>query len=241
MKKFKAGDHLVTNIDPLGLTEHHGLCVGNDQVIHQRKDGFVEQLSLSEFSGGAKVRRKAIAYDRDGAVERAKSLLGYRPYHLLSNNCEHFVNWCIDETETSNQVSNNLHLTAQVTARAGLLGSAAQRAAQGSLANIALASTAAKAVGEYIGLPDAMNKAIGTPGDLVAKPLESVIQNGIKTIEETTNHIETGNYLQAGKSLTIGILGTTVDAVIIKSVEVISEGVVATVDICRMAWDRLHY
>ncbi|BCV36056.1 lecithin retinol acyltransferase family protein [Shewanella indica] len=241
MKKFKAGDHLVTNIDPLGLTEHHGLCVGNDQVIHQRKDGFVERLSLSEFSGGAKVRRKAIAYDRDGAVERAKSLLGYRPYHLLSNNCEHFVNWCIDETETSNQVSNNLHFTAQVTARAGLLGSAAQRAAQGSLANIALASTAAKAVGEYIGLPDAVNRAIGTPGDLVAKPLETFINGTCETLSTSSGHLRTGNYSEAATSLVKGSLETAVDCTIVKPLEVTGDGIVAIVDIGKDIWLWLKY
>lgn len=237
MKKFKAGDHLVTNIDPLGLTEHHGLCVGNDQVIHQHKDGFVEQLSLSEFSGGAKVRRKAIAYDRDGAVKRAESQLGCRPYDLLSNNCEHFVNWCIDETETSNQVSNNLHFTAQVTARAGLLGSAAQ----GSLANIALASTAAKAVGEYIGLPDAVNRAIGTPGDLVAKPLETFINGTGETLSTSSRHLRAGNYSEAATSLVKGSLETAVDCTIVKPLEVTGDGIVAIVDIGKDIWLWLKY
>lgn len=192
MKKFKAGDHLVTNIDPLGLTQHHGLCVGHNQVIHQRKDGFVEQVTLTEFAEGAKVKRKAIAYDRDGAVERALSQVGLRPYHLLNSNCEHFVNWCLDEESTSDQVSNNVHLTMQVTARAGLLGLSAKRLAQSSSANIALASTAAKMVGERIGLPDSVNTVLGTPGDMVAKPIETLINGTSDTLSTSTEHLQIG-------------------------------------------------
>ncbi|MBO2694656.1 lecithin retinol acyltransferase family protein [Shewanella algae] len=241
MKKFKAGDHLVTNIDPLGLTEHHGLCVGHDQVIHQRKDGVVEQVTLTEFAEGAKIRRRAIAYDREGAIERAKSLLGYQPYHLLNSNCEHFVNWCIDENYRSAQISDSVHLTMQVSARAGLLGLSAKRIAQGSSANIALASTTAKMIGERIGLPDSVNTVLGTPGDMVTKPIETLINGGSDTLSTSAEHIRDGKYGKAAGSLVTGAAVTAVEATVVTPIKVVGDGIVAVADISKDIWLWLRY
>ncbi|WP_133147060.1 lecithin retinol acyltransferase family protein, partial [Vibrio lentus] len=34
MEHLQPGDHLVVNVDVFGITEHHGLYIGNDEVIH---------------------------------------------------------------------------------------------------------------------------------------------------------------------------------------------------------------
>ncbi|MEL4428323.1 lecithin retinol acyltransferase family protein [Shewanella mangrovisoli] len=241
MKKFKAGDHLVVNIDLIGFTEHHGLCVGPNQVIHQRKDGVIEQVSLKEFADGRSIRRKAIAYNKDFAIERAKSLLGYQPYSLLDANCEHFVIWCIEETHTSDQVSDALHLTAQVSARVGVLGMAARGIALGSAANIALASTVTKIAGEYIGLPDSVNKVLGTPGDLVAKPIESLILGTSGTLSTSADHLRDGEYGKAATSLVKGAVSTTVDATLVTPIKVVGDGIVAVADIGKDIWRWIRY
>ncbi|MCE9679192.1 lecithin retinol acyltransferase family protein [Shewanella sp. AS1] len=241
MNTFKAGDHLIVNIDRLHLTQHHGLCVGDDQVIHQRKDGVIEQVSIAVFAEGGHVKCKAIAYDRETAIARAQSLLGYRPYHLLDSNCEHFVNWCIDETDSSDQVSNSLHLTAQISTRAGLLGSSAKRLAQGSSANIALASTAAKMAGEYLGLPDSVNRVIGTPGDLVAKPLETLINGTSDTLSTSAEQLRDGQYGKAATSLVTGAAKTTVKATVITPVKVLGDGMIAAADVGKDIWYWLRH
>jgi hypothetical protein len=241
MQKFIAGDHLVTKIDPLGLTQHHGLCIGNDEVIHLGKSGIVEQISLEAFAEGQPIRVIDIASCTATALERAHSQLGQRPYHLFHGNCEHFVTWCLTGEPSSEQISNSVHLSSQVIARSGLLGKTVSKAASTTAANIALLSTAAKMTGEYLNLPEPVNRLFGTPGDLIAKPIESVIQGGIKTIEDTADHIQTGEYLEAGKSLAQGIITTTVDSAILKPVEVVGKGIVAVGDIGRKVWDWIRY
>ncbi|TVP12296.1 lecithin retinol acyltransferase family protein [Shewanella sp. KCT] len=241
MKKFIAGDHLVTNIDPLGLTQHHGLCVGHNQVIHQRKDGVVELVTLAEFAEGAKIRRRAIAYDKDGAVERARSLLGYQPYHLLNSNCEHFVNWCIDENYRSDQISDSTQLTMQVFARTGLLGLSAKRIAQGSTANIVLASTAAKMIGERIGLPHSVNTVLGTPGNMVTKPIETLIHGTSDTLSMSAAHIRDGKYGKAAGSLVTGAAVTAVETTVVTPIKVVGDGIVAVADIGKDLWLWFKY
>jgi len=95
------GAHLVT---PRRFYRHHGLYAGGGRVIHYRgfKDLFrrgpVEDITLEAFANGRQVLVKDLPADPfAGAarVERARQRLGEDRYRLLSNNCVHFVNWCI--------------------------------------------------------------------------------------------------------------------------------------------------
>ena len=43
-----------------------------------------------------------------GPTERARSRLGENHYRLLSNNCEHFVEWCLYDVHRSFQVERAL-------------------------------------------------------------------------------------------------------------------------------------
>jgi hypothetical protein len=104
------GAHLTT---PRWGFVHHGLYVGNGRVIHYAgfkawlRRGPVEEVSLAEFAGGRALQvhtHLAARYSGLAAVRRARSRLGEDRYRFLSNNCEHFVQWCLSGISRSSQV-----------------------------------------------------------------------------------------------------------------------------------------
>jgi len=108
--------HLV--VRKFGYT-HHGLYCGLDEsnepyVIHYSgladglQAGPVETISLHDFCSGGSVYMQPHSdrkYAREESVRRAKTRLGEHEYNLHSNNCEHFVNWCISGHHFSDQVT----------------------------------------------------------------------------------------------------------------------------------------
>lgn len=111
MSGLSVGSHIYV-IRPGYL--HHGLYIGSDQVIHyggsdhgEDESDRVRLVRLSTFSRGAVVRVIAHNNPRFSAWEsvmRACDRLGEDEYSLLTNNCEHFVNWCIEGKASSAQV-----------------------------------------------------------------------------------------------------------------------------------------
>jgi hypothetical protein len=102
--------HLVT---PRGIYTHHGVYVGNGRVIHyagfagRLGRGPVEDVSLEQFAHGHVVRVRNAGharFDRAEVVERARSRLGEASYRILTNNCEHFCEWCLRGEHRSGQV-----------------------------------------------------------------------------------------------------------------------------------------
>ena len=92
---------------------HHGLYVGHGRVIHYAgykalwHRGPVEEVSLEAFGGasGWQVQPGRVARFAGAlAVERARARLGEDRYRIWSNNCEHFVEWCLHGTARSVQV-----------------------------------------------------------------------------------------------------------------------------------------
>lgn len=92
---------------------HHGLYIGQGRVIHYAglkallRRGPVEEVTLDAFSAGRgwQVQDRATAtYRGRVAVERARTRLGEDRYRIWSNNCEHFVEWCLSGTPRSAQV-----------------------------------------------------------------------------------------------------------------------------------------
>ena len=94
---------------------HHGVYAGNGRVIHY--GGFsrmflsrpVEEVSLEEFTLGCGLAVKAWVapkFTGEDAVSRARSRIGENRYRLLSNNCEHFAEWCISGRSRSLQVDS---------------------------------------------------------------------------------------------------------------------------------------
>ncbi|NEX74999.1 lecithin retinol acyltransferase family protein [Aeromonas rivipollensis] len=106
------GDHL--SVQRLGYS-HHGLYVGDGQVIHYQgpfaNDGQTGQIVLSvldDFHGEQSlqvVSHPSCPFSPEECVARAFSRLGEQDYHLLFNNCEHFVLWCIEDRHSSPQVN----------------------------------------------------------------------------------------------------------------------------------------
>lgn len=108
------GAHLVT---PRTAYWHHGLYVGNGKVVHYAgwsrafHRGPIEEISLDEFASGRAIwitqyRRRE--FSGKEAVARARSRIGEARYRLLTNNCEHFCNWCISGHNRSYQADKLL-------------------------------------------------------------------------------------------------------------------------------------
>jgi HRAS-like suppressor 3 len=104
------GTHLST---PRRGYRHHGLYVGNGRVLHYAglhqgfRRGPIEEVSLARFTRGRGfeiVASGPALFNGPRAIERARSRLGEDRYRLWSNNCEHFVHWCLHGTQRSAQV-----------------------------------------------------------------------------------------------------------------------------------------
>ena len=118
------GAHLVSK-RMNGIYTHHGLYIGNKEVIHYAgladglKSAPVEKITISKFADGNKykiIEHPHSKFTKEEIVERAYSRLDEDNYGLLGNNCEHFVNWCIYDINQSNQVSNVMKNIAPVKA-----------------------------------------------------------------------------------------------------------------------------
>lgn len=108
------GGHLVT---PRFGYVHHGVYVGAGTVVHYAafayrwRRGPVEEVSLSRFAHGRPVWVRSAGPDAlpcEEIVRRARSRLGESRYRLLSNNCEHFSEWCVHGCHRSRQAERLL-------------------------------------------------------------------------------------------------------------------------------------
>ena len=105
-----SGSHVVT---PRRGYLHHGIYVGDGNVVHYAglahglHRGPVEEISLAGFSHGRPVWIKpsaATSFEPREVVRRARSRVGEDSYRLLTNNCEHFCEWCLRGMPRSYQV-----------------------------------------------------------------------------------------------------------------------------------------
>ena len=104
------GSHLIT---PRRGFAHHGIYVGRGNVVHYRSvvrhfcRGPVEEVSLASFAQERTIwvrGQSAPRFDGSEVTRRARSRLGEDRYRLLSNNCEHFCEWCLRDEHRSYQV-----------------------------------------------------------------------------------------------------------------------------------------
>ena len=105
------GQHLIVN---RGAYKHHGIYVGNGEVIHYGglatdvfdKDA-VSATSYADFKANGEVWVRVYKTGRlsvEDTVRRAKSRVGENRYSLLFNNCEHFATWCATGLRESRQI-----------------------------------------------------------------------------------------------------------------------------------------
>jgi hypothetical protein len=108
------GAHMVT---PRRGYAHHGIYVGGGRVVQYGglswglRRGPVEEVSLSKFSQGRPVRVRAArsrGFDQEEVVRRARLRLGEDRYSVLTNNCEHFCEWCVGGQHRSYQVDGRI-------------------------------------------------------------------------------------------------------------------------------------
>jgi hypothetical protein len=104
------GSHVVT---PRRGYLHHGIYVGDGNVVHYAglarslRRGPVEETSLARFARGNPVWSRCdvpAQFDSAEVVLRARSRVGEDSYRLLTNNCEHFCEWCLRGEPRSYQV-----------------------------------------------------------------------------------------------------------------------------------------
>lgn len=141
-QKLPLGAHLVS---PRGVYTHHGLYSGNGRVIHYSglSDGLsagpVEETTVDLFQSGNDLYVKEHPdrkFPGEESVRRARSRIGEDLYSLFSNNCEHFVNWCIEGEHTSAQVDKRTAQGSSVLSGAVGVGSRAAIASAGSVAGL---------------------------------------------------------------------------------------------------------
>jgi hypothetical protein len=103
------GAHLMA---PRRAYTHHGIYIGGGRVAHYGglsrglRRGPVEAVSMSQFARGREIwiRWEAAHFSREDVIRRARLRFGENRYHLLTNNCEHFCEWCVRGEPRSFQV-----------------------------------------------------------------------------------------------------------------------------------------
>lgn len=109
-RELPLASHVIT---PRRGFLHHGIYVGDGQVVHYAglahglRRAPVEEVSLSCFTRGHPVWVRCSGpsnFDCLEIIRRARSRVGEDSYRLLSNNCEHFCEWCLRDENRSYQV-----------------------------------------------------------------------------------------------------------------------------------------
>lgn len=119
-KKYSRGDiikvwSLWSLVSPVNIW-HYGVVVGEDEVVHfnlSDDNGIcIIKSNFERFiNGGSSLKRCSISelnkkYTGEEVATRAEAHIGtdFGGYNLISNNCEHFANWCACGERFSNQI-----------------------------------------------------------------------------------------------------------------------------------------
>jgi hypothetical protein len=96
---------------------HHGIYLGDGLVAHYAgfvrglRPGPVEAVSIQRFTQGRPlyvIPESSISFSSAEVIQRALSRVGEDRYHFLTNNCEHFCEWCLRAEPRSYQVDRLL-------------------------------------------------------------------------------------------------------------------------------------
>jgi hypothetical protein len=115
---------------------HHGIYIGSGKVVHYSglsvpwRFGPVEEVTISDFVYGHPmwvVEHAESTYSAHEIVRRARSRIGEHAYRLLTNNCEHFCNWCVNGLSHRAQVERRLEFSSHPLCLLATITSALQR------------------------------------------------------------------------------------------------------------------
>jgi len=88
--------------DLFGIAEHSGVYIGNNQIVHLEKSGYVRTSHPFDFVDGTssviiRVSAKgASPVGSEDVARRAESMVGTkRRYNVLTNNCHRFASGCL--------------------------------------------------------------------------------------------------------------------------------------------------
>lgn len=119
--ELKAGDHIYS---PRTGYDHHGIYIGDDKVIHYSglsngiSKGGICETTLFDFSGDKQqvgvIAHSNAAYLPQDIVQRAIKKIGENDYNVVTNNCEHFTNWCVTGVKESKQVQSVVKSTVDI-------------------------------------------------------------------------------------------------------------------------------
>lgn len=133
---FLSDNRCVRKGDILELQElaykHYALYMGHGKIIHfglnraiaeDKADkeqtihiASIQELLITDDKNREKdfkiYHPEKAKFSPNKSINRAKSRLGEAGYNLISNNCEHFVNWCVYDKKESFQVDDTIGLIA---------------------------------------------------------------------------------------------------------------------------------
>ena len=196
------GDHLSVR---RGWYTHHAIDLGDGYVVQYGRgvsDGVratVQVSSYETFSKGRPIEVVAspALYEAQEIALRALRCLGERDYHILWNNCEHFVTWCRSGKRESRQVDRFVQTARTVSDVAtkvavGLAVTGATR-----LALTASSKLSTRAAG----------RAATTPWLLAADAAQMIVESTARSLgREKKEAQRAGQAVGAGASAGIGAL-----------------------------------
>ena len=193
------GDHLSVR---RGWYTHHAIDLGDGYVVQYGRgvsDGVNATVQVSSYETFAKGRPMEVvaspaSYEAPEIALRALSCIGEQDYHILWNNCEHFVTWCRSGHRQSQQADRFMQTASEVVTKVavGLVATGAAR-----LALKASSKLSTKAAG----------RVATTPWLIAADAAQLIAESTASALGREQNAAKrTGQAVGAGTSAGIGAL-----------------------------------
>ena len=213
------GDHLGIQ---RGWYTHHAIDLGDGYVVQYGRGvsagavAAVHVCPYEKFSKGRPIEIIAspVSYDADEVALRALDCVGERGYHILWNNCEHFVTWCRNGKRESQQTERFIETASEVATKLAV-----------GLVTMGAARLALKASSKLS--TKAASRVTTTPWLLAADGAQLMAQATASAFGRDKNEAKrTGQAVGAGTSAGIGALtGGPVGAVVAVGLWAVGEAV----------------
>ena len=202
------GDHLSVR---RGWYTHHAIDLGDGYVVQYGRgvsDGVgatVQVSSYATFSKGRPIETVAspASYEAHEIALRALSCLGERDYHILWNNCEHFVTWCRSGKRESRQADRFVQTASEAVTKVavGLVATGAARLAMKASSRLSTKATGRVAATPWLIAADA--------AQLIAESAASALGREKGVAKRTGQAVGAGTSAGIG-ALTAGAVGAAI-------------------------------